>query len=43
MKKSKLALAVAGADAAPIVAKADIALYGNWDWRSYTPWINRKR
>lgn len=54
MKKSKLALAVAGAMTAPIVAQADAVLYGStrthlrppqpkyWDWRAVSRQMNRR-
>lgn len=55
MKKSKLALAVAGATTAPMLAQADAALYGNmrprlrpaqpqyWDWRQASKDMNRRK
>lgn len=55
MKKSKLALAVAGTMTAPITAQADAVLYGSmrsqlrsaqpkyWDWRAVSRQMNRRK
>jgi len=55
MKKSKLALAVAGTMTSPITAQADAVMYGSmraqlkparptyWDWRAVSRQMNRRK